>query len=124
LACCEDFRTLPTTCANKSHDSLVKTRYRLVNPIDIHRQKSDARPAVHARHTTSNYMLDRFRRGADALSAIEAKELGEITSKRVRRRHDRSGRHCGRDMQDCLTSGPQVGVMRGFAVRAPNACDT
>jgi SAM-dependent methyltransferase len=39
--------------------------------------------AIHARDTTGDYMLDRFRAGEDALHAIEATELGDISGKRV-----------------------------------------
>ena len=38
----------------------------------------DERATIHARDTTGDYMLDRFRAGEDALHAIEAAELGDI----------------------------------------------
>ena len=55
----------------------------MVNPIEVNRENWDERAAIHARDTTGDYMLDRFRRGEDALHAIEAAELGDITAKRV-----------------------------------------
>ena len=55
----------------------------VVNPIEVNRENWDERAAIHARDTTGDYMLDRFRRGEDALYAIEAAELGDITAKRV-----------------------------------------
>ena len=55
----------------------------MVNPIEVNRENWDERAAIHARDTTGDYMLDRFRRGEDALYAIEAAELGDITAKRV-----------------------------------------
>jgi 2-polyprenyl-3-methyl-5-hydroxy-6-metoxy-1,4-benzoquinol methylase len=55
----------------------------VVNPIELNRENWDERAAIHARDTTGDYMLDRFRRGEDALYAIEAAELGDITAKRV-----------------------------------------
>ena len=55
----------------------------VVNPIEVNRENWDERAAIHARDTTGDYMLDRFRRGEDALYAIEAAELGDITDKRV-----------------------------------------
>jgi hypothetical protein len=35
------------------------------------------------RDTTGDYMLDRFRASEDALHAIEAAELGDISGKRI-----------------------------------------
>src|SRR6516162_2713748 len=55
----------------------------VVNPIEVNRENWDERATIHARDTTGDYMLDRFRRGEDALYAIEAAELGDITAKRV-----------------------------------------
>ena len=51
--------------------------------VDINRQNWDERASIHARDTTSDYMLDRFRAGEDALHAIEAAELGDVRGKRV-----------------------------------------
>jgi SAM-dependent methyltransferase len=51
--------------------------------IDTNRRNWDERAAIHARDTTGAYMLERFRAGEDALHAIEAAELGDITGKRV-----------------------------------------
>jgi 2-polyprenyl-3-methyl-5-hydroxy-6-metoxy-1,4-benzoquinol methylase len=53
------------------------------DPIEINRRNWDERAAIHARDTTGDYMLDRFRAGEDALHAIEAAELGDIAGKRV-----------------------------------------
>jgi SAM-dependent methyltransferase len=53
------------------------------DPIEVNRRNWDERVAIHARDTTGDYMLDRFRRGEDALHAIEAAELGDIAGKRV-----------------------------------------
>ena len=55
----------------------------MVGPIDVNRRNWDERATIHARDTTGDYMLDRFRAGEDALHAIEAAELGDISGKRV-----------------------------------------
>lgn len=55
----------------------------MVDPIDVNRRNWDERAAIHARDTTGDYMLDRFRAGEDALHAIEAEELGDVSGKRV-----------------------------------------
>jgi hypothetical protein len=55
----------------------------MVDPIDANRQNWDERATIHTRDTTGDYMLDRFRAGEDALHAIEAAELGDISGKRV-----------------------------------------
>ena len=52
-------------------------------PIEVNRQNWDERATIHARDTTGDYMLDRFRAGEDALHTIEAAELGDISGKRV-----------------------------------------
>jgi SAM-dependent methyltransferase len=51
--------------------------------VDINRRNWDERAAIHARDATGDYRLDRFRAGEDALHAIEAAELGDISGKRV-----------------------------------------
>ena len=51
--------------------------------VEINQRNWDERAAIHARDTTRDYMLDRFRAGEDALHAIEAAELGDISGKRV-----------------------------------------
>ena len=51
--------------------------------IEINLQNWEERVAIHARDTTGDYMLDRFRAGEDSLHAIEAAELGDISGKRV-----------------------------------------
>src|SRR5258708_16269768 len=55
----------------------------MFDPIDTNRRNWDERAAIHARDTTGDYMLDRFRAGKDALHEIEAAELGDIAGKRV-----------------------------------------
>ena len=55
----------------------------MVDPIDVNRRSWDERAAIHARDSTGDYMLDRFRAGEDALHAIEAAELGDMAGKRV-----------------------------------------
>jgi len=39
----------------------------MVGPIDVNRRNWDERATIHARDTTGDYMLDRFRAGEDAL---------------------------------------------------------
>jgi 2-polyprenyl-3-methyl-5-hydroxy-6-metoxy-1,4-benzoquinol methylase len=53
------------------------------DPFEINRRNWDERAAIHARDSTGDYMLDRFRAGEDALHEIEAAELGDISGKRV-----------------------------------------
>src|SRR4051812_20504787 len=72
--------------------------------LDINRRNWDERAAIHARDAAGDYMLDRFRAGEDALHAIEAAELGDISGKRVLHLQC----HIGRDTL-CL-------VRRGAAV--------
>ena len=55
----------------------------MTDHVEINRRNWDERAAIHARDTTGDYMLDRFRAGEDALHAIEAAELGDIFGKRV-----------------------------------------
>jgi 2-polyprenyl-3-methyl-5-hydroxy-6-metoxy-1,4-benzoquinol methylase len=55
----------------------------MTDPIEINRLNWDERAIIHARDTTGDYMLDRFRAGEDALHEIEAAELGDIAGKRV-----------------------------------------
>ncbi|MFI5013576.1 MAG: class I SAM-dependent methyltransferase [Hyphomicrobiales bacterium] len=55
----------------------------MVDPIDVNRRNWDERASIHARDTTGDYRLDRFRAGEDALHAIEAAELGDISGKHV-----------------------------------------
>ena len=55
----------------------------MTDHIEINRRNWDERASIHARDTTGDYMLDRFRAGEDALHAIEAAELGGISGKRV-----------------------------------------
>jgi SAM-dependent methyltransferase len=53
------------------------------DPIEINRLAWNERAAIHARDSTGDYMLDRFRAGEDALHEIEAAELGDVSGKRV-----------------------------------------
>src|ERR1700730_3929813 len=53
----------------------------MVGPIDVNRRNWDERATIHARDRIGGYMLDRFRAGEDALHAIEAAELGDISRK-------------------------------------------
>jgi 2-polyprenyl-3-methyl-5-hydroxy-6-metoxy-1,4-benzoquinol methylase len=55
----------------------------MANPIDINRRNWNERATIHGQDATGDYMLDRFRSGEDALHAIEAAELGDISGKRV-----------------------------------------
>jgi SAM-dependent methyltransferase len=55
----------------------------MADPIAINRENWDERAAIHARDTTGDYQLARFRAGEDVLHAIEAAELGDIAGKRV-----------------------------------------
>jgi SAM-dependent methyltransferase len=55
----------------------------MTDHVEMNRRNWDERAAIHARDTTGDYMLDRFRAGEDALPAIEAAELGDISGKRV-----------------------------------------
>ncbi len=55
----------------------------MTDHIEMNRRNWDERAAIHARDSTGDYMLDRFRAGEDALHAIEAAELGDISGKRV-----------------------------------------
>lgn len=55
----------------------------MTDPIEMNRRNWDERAAIHARDSTGDYMLDRFRAGEDALHEIEAAELGDISGKRV-----------------------------------------
>jgi len=51
--------------------------------LDINLRNWEERAVIHARDTSGDYMLDRFRAGEDSLHAIEAAELGDISGKRV-----------------------------------------
>ena len=55
----------------------------MIDPIEVNRRNWDERATIHARDTTDDYMLARFRAGEDALHTIEAAELGDISGKRV-----------------------------------------
>jgi len=53
------------------------------DPIEVNRRNWDERAKIHARDTLGGSMLARFRADEDALHAIEAAELGDISGKRV-----------------------------------------
>jgi hypothetical protein len=72
----------------------------MIDPIEINRRNWDERATIHARDTTGDYMLARFRAGEDALHTIEAAELGDISGKRVLHLQC----HIGRDTL-CLNEG-------------------
>jgi SAM-dependent methyltransferase len=55
----------------------------MTDHVEVNRRNWDERAAIHARDTTGDYPLDRFRAGEDVLHAIEATELGDISGKRV-----------------------------------------
>src|SRR6267154_602602 len=75
----------------------------MVDPIHVNRLNWDERAGIHARDATGDYMLDRFRAGEDALHAIEAAELGDISGKRVLHLQC----HIGRDTL-CLVPGGEL----------------
>jgi hypothetical protein len=54
----------------------------MTDHVEMNRRNWEECAAIHARDTTGDYMLDRFRAGEDALHAIEATELGDISGKR------------------------------------------
>src|SRR3984893_8026122 len=58
-------------------------RVHMTDHVEMNRRNWDERAAIHARDTTGDYMLDRFRAGEDALHAIEAAELGDVSGKRI-----------------------------------------
>jgi SAM-dependent methyltransferase len=55
----------------------------MTDPIAINRLNWDERATIHARDTTGDYMLAKFRAGEDALHEIEAAELGDVSGKRI-----------------------------------------
>jgi 2-polyprenyl-3-methyl-5-hydroxy-6-metoxy-1,4-benzoquinol methylase len=55
----------------------------MTDHIDINLRNWEERVAIHARDSSHDYMLDRFRAGEDTLHAIEAAELGDVSGKRV-----------------------------------------
>jgi len=54
----------------------------MTDHVEMNRQNWDERAAIHARDSSGDYMLDRFRAGEDPLHVIEATELGDISGKR------------------------------------------
>jgi hypothetical protein len=61
----------------------MEYRIHVTDYVEINRRNWDERAAIHARDSTGNYRIDRFRAGEDVLHAIEAAELGDISGKRV-----------------------------------------
>ena len=57
--------------------------FSMTDPIAVNRLNWDERATIHARDTTGDYMLARFRAGEDALIEIEAAELGDVAGKRI-----------------------------------------
>ena len=55
----------------------------MTDPIEINLRNWNERAGIHARDTTGDYRLDRFRAGEDVLHEIEAAELGPVRGKRV-----------------------------------------
>ncbi len=55
----------------------------MTTSIEINRRNWDERAIIHARDTTGEYALNRFRVGEDTLHRIEAAELGDVTDKHV-----------------------------------------
>jgi SAM-dependent methyltransferase len=55
----------------------------MADPIDVNRLNWDERASIHARDTTGDYMLDRFRAGEDTLHSVEAAEIGDVSGKHV-----------------------------------------
>jgi 2-polyprenyl-3-methyl-5-hydroxy-6-metoxy-1,4-benzoquinol methylase len=76
----------------------------MTSPIEINLLSWDERASIHARDTTGDYMLDRFRAGEDSLHAIEAAELGDISGKRVLHLQC----HIGRDTLSLARRGATV----------------
>src|ERR1700719_3143364 len=88
----------------------------MVGPIDVNRRNWDERATIHARDTTGDYMLDRFRAGEDVLHPIEAAELGDISGKRVLHMQC----HTGRDTL-CLVRRGAIATGLDFSSVAVNA---
>ena len=76
----------------------------------------DERAVIHARDTTGDYLLDRFRAGEDALHEIEAAELGDVAGKRVLHLQC----HIGRDTL-CLVRRGAVATGLDFSTAALDA---
>src|SRR5260370_29955949 len=90
-------------------------RVRMTDHVEVNRRNWDERAAIHARDATGDYMLDRFRAGEDALHAIEATELGDISGKRVLHLQC----HIGRDTLCLVRRGATVTGL-DFSSAAPN----
>jgi len=85
----------------------------MMDPIEVNRRNWDERASIHGRDATGDYMLDRFRAGEDALHAIEAAELGDISGKRVLHLQC----HIGRDTL-CLVRRGAVATGLDFSAAA------
>src|SRR4029077_5022603 len=85
----------------------------MMDPVEVNRRNWDERASIHGRDATGDYMLDRFRAGEDALHAIEAAELGNISGKRVLHLQC----HIGRDTL-CLVRRGAVATGLDFSAAA------
>src|SRR5258708_7805782 len=85
------------------------------DPIEINRRNWDERALIHARDSTGDYMLDRFRAGEDALHEIDAAEIGDVRGKRVLHLQC----HIGRDTL-CLVRRGAVATGLDFSREALN----
>src|SRR5215468_5363999 len=88
----------------------------MTDAIEINRRNWNERAVIHARDTTGDYMLDRFRAGEDALHEIEAAELGDVAGKRVLHLQC----HIGRDTL-CLVRRGAVATGLDFSAAALDA---
>ena len=85
----------------------------MTDAVEINRLNWDERALIHARDTTGDYMLDRFRAGEDALHEIEAAEIGNIAGKRVLHMQC----HIGRDTL-CLVRRGAIATGLDFSAEA------
>jgi 2-polyprenyl-3-methyl-5-hydroxy-6-metoxy-1,4-benzoquinol methylase len=79
-------------------------RVHMTDHVEMNRRNWNERAAIHARDITGTYLLDRFRAGEDALNAIEAAELGDVSGKRVLHLQC----HIGRDTLCLVRRGAKV----------------
>jgi len=88
----------------------------IIDPVELNRRNWDERAVIHARDTTGDYLLDRFRAGEDALHEIEAAELADVAGKRVLHLQC----HIGRDTL-CLVRRGAVATGLDFSAAALDA---
>jgi hypothetical protein len=85
----------------------------MTDHVEMNRRNWDERAAIHARDSSGDDMLDRFRAGEDALHVIEATELGDISGKRVQHLQC----HIGRDTSCLVRRGLVMpGLVPGIRV--------